>query len=162
MTEALLTQLETGPLYRFADWPNPAVPTIAAGLYTVWDERVFVYVGMAGRGLSATALTERRAGGKPTGLYDRLNSHAAGRRSGDQFCVYVSDRLVLPTLSPTDIQAIAEGTLKLDELIRRYIHERLSYRFVETTDGVEAARIELAIRRQGLSGRRPLLNPNNG
>jgi hypothetical protein len=29
------------------------------------------------------------------------------RRSGDQFCVYVADRLVLPTLSQDDIMAIA-------------------------------------------------------
>jgi hypothetical protein len=35
--------------------------------------------------------------------------HASGRRSGDRFCVYVADRLVLPTLSQEDITAIGSG-----------------------------------------------------
>jgi hypothetical protein len=43
------------------------------------------------------------------GIYTRLQSHASGRRSGDQFSVYVADRLVLPTLSHDDINAIALG-----------------------------------------------------
>jgi hypothetical protein len=31
-----LTQLATGPLYRFSDWPNDAVPKFGAGAYTIW------------------------------------------------------------------------------------------------------------------------------
>ena len=55
----IATDLTTGPVVSFADWPNPAVPTFGAGVYTVWhfDGR-FIYVGMSGRGI--TADTRRR------------------------------------------------------------------------------------------------------
>jgi hypothetical protein len=54
----------------------------------------------------------------PQGIYTRLLSHASGRRSGDQFCVYVADRLVLPTLSPENIAAIASGRQRCSRLNR--------------------------------------------
>lgn len=65
--------LVEGPVYLSRDWPNPAVPKVAAGVYTIWQGSELIYAG----------------------LYSRLSSHWAGRRSGDQFCVYVADRLVL-------------------------------------------------------------------
>ena len=56
---------------------------------------------MAGRSLTEDQITaHREAAARGKGLYSRLNSHALGWRSGDQFCVYVADRLVLPTLTP--------------------------------------------------------------
>jgi hypothetical protein len=42
---------------------------------------------------------------------------AAGR-SGDQFCVYVADRLVLPTLAPKEVRRVATGELQLDARVR--------------------------------------------
>lgn len=66
MPEDLLAALETGPVRSFAEWPDPSVPKVAAGVYTIWDEDLLVYVGMAGR-----AITADRTGGKPTGLWDR-------------------------------------------------------------------------------------------
>jgi hypothetical protein len=72
-----------------------------AGVYTIWDnDGRFIYDGMSGRGI--TAETVRR--NSPLGIYTRLHSHASGRRSADQFCVYVADRLVLPTLSQEDMR----------------------------------------------------------
>lgn len=96
----LAAELADGVAYSFGTWPNPVVPAFGAGVYTIWhtDGR-FIYVGMSGRGI--TADTVRR--NTPQGLYTRLQSHASGRRSGDQCCVYVADRLVLPSLSPEDI-----------------------------------------------------------
>jgi hypothetical protein len=70
----------------------------------------------------------------PQGIYTRLQSHASGRRSGDQFCVYVADRLVLPTLSQEDIGAIVAGRHQMDAFVHRYIHENPSYRFVMVPD----------------------------
>src|SRR5258705_5773497 len=103
LSDQHITELSRGTAYSFASWPNPAVPTFGAGVYTIWhhDGR-FIYVGMSGRGM--TAETVRR--NTPQGLYTRLQSHASGRRSGDQFCVYVADRLVLPTLSKGHISDI--------------------------------------------------------
>ncbi len=142
-----LEALASGPLAWFRDWPNPDAPLIAAGVYTVWDGKHFVYAGMAGKGLSADRITALRAnlGGKPKGLRERLASHAAGRRSGDQFCVYVADRLVLPMLRPNEIRAIGAGELRFDALVRKYIHEHLAYRWIEVRDAAEAFRVEAEI-----------------
>jgi hypothetical protein len=88
---SLLNALEHGQLHWFAEWPAAAVPRSGALVYTVWDRSgQLVYVGMAGRGETTAA--------RGPGPFGRLNSHASGRRSGDQFCVYVCDRLVLPTV----------------------------------------------------------------
>jgi hypothetical protein len=94
-----LAELRDGPLYRFADWPSPEVPNGRIGVYTVWRGDQLIYAGMGGRALGPSADTNRPASTKLTGLRSRLASHASGRRSGDQFCIYVFDRLVLPTLS---------------------------------------------------------------
>jgi hypothetical protein len=121
---------------------------------TPFDGR-FIYVGMSGRGI--TAETVRR--NTPQGLYTRLQSHASGRRSGDQLCVYVADRLVLPNLSQQDIAAIASGRHQMDAFVRRYIHENLSYRFVMLPDGAAAYTVEAAIKSGKWEHGRPLLNP---
>jgi len=155
----LYTKLERGRVYHFQDWPNPAIPLISAGVYTVWSDATLIYVGMAGRSLNATDVMRLRSqGGKPTGLFSRLNSHVSGRRSGDQFCIYVGDRFVMRTLRPRQIASIAAGKLSLDRLVQSYIHQHLSYRFIETPDGKTAFRIESSIRRGALSAGKPLLN----
>ena len=149
----LVVDLSGGNAHAFADWPNAAVPRFGAGVYTIWhkDGR-FIYVGMSGR--SITAETPRR--NTPQGMHTRLHSHASGRRSGDQFCVYVADRLVLPTLSKEDIAAIASGRHQMDAFVRRYIHE--NYRFVILPDGAAASAVEAAIRRGEWDHGMPLLN----
>jgi hypothetical protein len=145
-----------GTTYSFADWPNSPVPTFGAGVYTIWhSDGRFIYVGMSGRGI--TADTVRR--NTPQGLYTRLQSHASGRRSGDQFCVYVADRLVLPSLSHEDIDAIASGRHNMDAYVRRYIHENLSYRFTLLLDGAAAYAVEAAIKNGGWEHGPPMLNP---
>jgi hypothetical protein len=94
-------------------------------------------------------------------MYTRLQSRAGGRRSGDQFCVYVADHLVLPTLSQEDIADIASGRHQMDAFVRRYIHENLCYRFVMLPDGVAAYRVEKAIKGGAWGHGRPLLNPSS-
>jgi len=157
-----LDDLRVGTLYRFADWPNPAVPNGRAGVYTVWRGDEFVYVGMAGRALDGdnrggSAKNTQRA----TGLRSRLASHASGRRSGDQFCIYVFDRLVLPDLNSDQIADAAAGRLSLDRLTRDHIHDNLDYRFTFASDGAEARQLERQIQKLGLAGSLPLLNPLN-
>jgi hypothetical protein len=95
----------------------------------------------------------------PQGIYTRLQSHASGRRSGDQFCVYVADRLVLPALSQDDIAAIASGRHQMDAFVRRYIHENVLYRFVMLLDGTAAYAVEAAIKSGEWGHGRPFLNP---
>lgn len=152
--------LASGTLYRFADWPNPDVPNWRAGVYTVWDGERLVYVGMAGRAMAAGAHEAvARASTRPRGLRDRLNSHASGTRSGDQFNLYVFDRLVLPTLTAEEVALATAGNLSLDAKTRAFIHEHLRYRFVVTDDGRTALALEREIQQGAIRGVRPLLNP---
>jgi hypothetical protein len=36
------------PAQSFRDWPDVSLPKSAAGVYTIWHESGFLYVGMAG------------------------------------------------------------------------------------------------------------------
>jgi hypothetical protein len=156
----VLLALEDGPSYSFHEWPNYRVPEVAAGVYTIWQGAQLVYVGMAGRSLTREhVIATRSEGAKRTGLFSRLGSHAGGRRSGDQFCVYVADRLVLPMLSSDEIAAISSGQRSFDSLVRTFIHANLLYRFVETESGVVAGALEMQVRRGVLRAGAPLLNP---
>jgi hypothetical protein len=152
----VVSVLSRGPLYSFRDWPNRGVPRHGAGVYTIWhhDGR-FVYVGMSGRGITK----ETVARNTPHGIYTRLRSHASGRRSGDQFCVYVADRLVLSTLSQSEIASITAGDHQMDAFVRRYIHENLCYRFCRLADGATAFAAEASIKTGNWEFGRPILNP---
>jgi len=155
-----LDQLETGPEYLFKDWPNPKVPQIAAGVYTVWEGARFIYVGMAGRGLSEDDIRRKREQGeKKKALCSRLGSHASGKRGGDQFCLYICDRFVIASLNREEITRVAAGGLQLDDVTKDYIHTHLSYRFVEVKDGEIASKIETMVRKGALSAGKPFLNP---
>jgi hypothetical protein len=98
---------------------------------------------MSGRGLTAADLERHRVAGTGRGLFTRLASHASGRRSGDQFCVYVADRLVLPLLTREDVAEIAVCRLSLDAKVREFIHRELAYRFVVVEDAMTAFAVEL-------------------
>jgi hypothetical protein len=145
-----LDDLEEGPLHWFADWPIMAVPRTGAIVYTVWDrESRFLYVGMAGRGEQAA---------RGSGPFGRLASHASGRRSGDQFCIYVADRLVLSALH-NRLTDIADGSLLLDHETRAFIQTNLGFRFVMVENGRAALELERQVQRGALKAGRPLLNP---
>ena len=151
--------LETGPSHLFADWPNPSVPKVTAGVYTIWRHDRLVYVGMSGRGLVPERLESAGKPAKAKGLWTRLDSHASGRRSGDQFCVYICDRFVIPGLSHQQQEQIGDGVLSLDALTRGYIHEHLGYRFVTVGSGNDAFALEREVQRGGLRAGKPFLNP---
>ena len=145
--------LEHGPLHRFADWPNRELPQVAAGVYTIWREASLIYAGHAGRAVAGAREGHR------TGLADRLHHHASGRRSGDQFCVYVCDRLVLQTLRPADLAAVAAGALLLDDYVHVYVRDHLTYRETVTPTVAEARAVEDAVRGGALTVGAPFLNP---
>jgi hypothetical protein len=154
-----IEQLRNGPLHQFSDWPNRDMPRAAAGVYSIWNkDSQFIYVGMAGRGKSAEDIAAADQTGKTTGLFQRLNSHASGMRSGDQFCVYVQDLLLLKNLSDEDIDRVVTRQLTIDRLVRDYVRTNLSYRFIVTGDGKEAIEIESMIIK-GALGDHPILNP---
>jgi len=137
----LLRTLARAAKQRFADWSSVKVPS-AVGVYAIWDQdERLLYVGRAGN------------------LRDRLKSHAIGRRSGDQFCVYVFDRLVLPALSAEEIQKAAEDLISLDAKVRDYIRTHCSYSLITTANKDDARSLEQRACRGLPSIGKPLLNP---
>jgi len=146
--------LSSGSSYSFRDKLHATIPLACIGLYTIWRETAFMYVGIAGRGLDLSVAQKRMKG-----VRDRLDSHRSGRRSGDQFAIYVCDRLVLPTLATSDIAQIAKGELSLDALTRVYIHNHLSYRFTSVDSYKLARQIEGEFARGETKLGKPLLNP---
>src|SRR6187549_978419 len=131
--DAVLDQLERGPLHRFADYATltDVIPGSGAGVYTIWDdEGGLVYTGIAGRNPAGR------------GLASRLRSHASGRRSGDQFCVYVADHYVLPELTREQVEAIRDSRLSMDALVREKIHTSFGFRFVAVGDYPTAIQVE--------------------
>ncbi len=151
------TNMKFSKRHKFSDWPNTELPKVAAGVYAIWHDEELVYCGMSGRGIEQ-ALSN---GKKKYGLITRLHSHASGRLSGDQFCVYVANRLVIPSLTPDDLPKFANGELKLDSLTKRYIHDYLDYQYVIVDSSKEAYDIEEKARRGDVFGVKPLLNPLN-
>ena len=93
--ESELSELTHGKLLSFDDKPSWNAPTVSCGVYTVWKGDEFLYVGMSGRNINESNIQILEDQGKKIGLITRLESHASGMRSGDQFCVYVSDLFVL-------------------------------------------------------------------
>ena len=123
--EQLWEELNQQLVHRFADWPNRDVPKGEPGVYLIYQGNRWIYVGMAS-----------------ANLYGRLNQHARGRRSGDQFCVYVSDQLVMNNLTDEQIKGISQGTYSLDHQIRDFIRTELSYRYVLVPDDPTAQTLE--------------------
>lgn len=134
-----LSALHQGPLHWFSDWPIGDVPSAGSIVYTIWNcAGAFIYVGMAGRNGISSA--------KPKGPFGRLESHASGRRSGNQFCIYVCDRFVLPRVH-NRIAEIAEGSLSLDRLTRDFIRAELGFRFVPVENAAAARALERTLQR---------------
>lgn len=144
--------LEYGPAYSFAEFPTLShIPRSGAAVYTIWDaERRLIYVGVSGRSTTST-----------TGPWGRLRSHYTGRRSGDQFCVYVADHYVLPRLSRRDVEAIADDPprLLMDDLVAAHVRQEFFFRFARVPDYRTALAVEESIKAGGLNAGPPRLNP---
>ena len=157
------SQLITQQLHRFADWPNLNIPDVCAGGYSIYDnEERFIYVGMAGAALDASKIAMKEAAGKSSGLFDRLNSHAGGQRTGDRFNIYIGDLYVLETLTADQIRQIATPATELtfETLIKRFIRENLMYRYL-VCPNTTVRGLEKHIQYNGLSGELPTINSRN-
>lgn len=147
-----LDRLLSGPVSWFADWPDPFIPTAGYAVYTVWDRADrFIYAGMSGRTTVAAARSK--------GPFGRLNSHASGRRSGDQFCIYVCDRLVLPMLH-NRLADVASGELRLDAETKAFIRRELGFRLLPLSSPAEAFDVERHLCTGKSAAGYPLLNPH--
>ena len=115
--EELWYQLNRQPVHAFADWPNREIPKGQPGVYLVYQGTKWIYIGMSFKNLQS-----------------RLNQHASGRRSGDQFCVYLGDRLVMPKLGIDQMKDLFSGELSLDHEIKKFVRSQLSYRYLLVKD----------------------------
>ncbi|MDB3958638.1 GIY-YIG nuclease family protein [Opitutales bacterium] len=123
--EQLWDELNRQPVHRFADWPNRDVPKGKPGVYLIYLGNDLKYVGMAS-----------------ANLYGRLNQHARGKRSGDQFCVYVGDRLVMSKLSIDQMKGVFSGEYSLDDAIKEFVRSQLSYQYLVVVDDPTARALE--------------------
>ena len=111
------------PPHNFKDDPRHIVPDKGSIIYSVWNmNEEFLYIGISGLQKSL----DRR------NPLSRMQSHASGRRSGDQFCIYIHDLFVIPELIKTGEFKTERGWL--DKVTQKYIHENLVYRFVSFLD----------------------------
>ena len=141
----------------FQDWPNSAIPRVAAGVYAIWHNDQLIYCGMSGREVEKHQFSNSK---KKYGLVTRLASHASGRLSGDQFCVYVANRLVIPDLKQVDLEAFRSGKQTLDTLTKQYIHQHFDYQYCLLESSQEAYALEALCRCGDVFGALPLLNPS--
>ena len=123
--EQLWDELNHQPVHRFADWPNRDVPKGKPGVYLIYHEGRWIYIGMSFKNLQS-----------------RLSQHASGRRSGDQFCVYVGDRLVMSKLSIDQMKGVFSGEYSLDDAIKEFVRSQLSYRYLFVPDDTTARALE--------------------
>jgi hypothetical protein len=124
----MIQQKNFSQRFRFCDWPNIDIPLITAGVYVIWENKQLVCCGMSGREIEKYKYSNLK---KKYGLINRLNSHASGRLSGDQFCVYVANRIVIPSLDPHMLEQFRDGTMNLDQLTKQYVRDRLEYQAIE-------------------------------
>ena len=149
-----ISPLFEGELYPFEIRPDESIPDIASGLYSIWQGEQFLYIGIAGRDLNKSSTRKVR------GLKDRLRAHWKGGLGGDQFAVYVFERLLAPQITREQLNAIGNGELTLNGLNRTYIRTNLSYRFLVTDTYAEAMEIENLIKSGKVeSYPKPYLNP---
>ena len=149
-----LSPLLNGEEHSFQNKPDYPIPDIAIGVYTIWEGDRFIYVGISGRDL------HKKSKSKVRGLKQRLRAHWKGGLGGDQFAVYVFERIIAPQVTREQLDAMGEGNLTLIELNQDYIRTKLSYRFLVVDEYSEAKKIEDALK----SGKydppgKPFLNP---
>ncbi len=128
--------LNAGELHTFSNEIPKHLQNVK-GLYTVWNRDMLKYVGVS------------------KNLGERLQKHRSGSRSGDKFNIYVFDRIILRTLTQDQINSIASGQLKADILIKKYVQDNYSYRYIVLNEThvtkADLCSIETKIKNEGLA-----------
>ena len=140
----------TVPLRTFTLSNIKDIPEYGSIIYTVFlDKTEFIYVGIGG--LSGSTVEKRNP-------RSRIKQHTQGTRSGDQFCIYIQDFYVIPSILNKSYEP-KKGYL--DQLTKEFIQSRLSYRFivVQTEDSDKVVRrLEREIQSGSFNGFKPTLN----
>ena len=141
---------ESVPLRTFSPSNIKDIPVFGSIIYSVFlDKKEFIYVGIGG--LSGKSVHERNP-------RSRITQHTQGRRSGDQFCIYIQDFYVIPLLIG---QTYVPKKGYLDQLTKEFIQKRLTYRYMvfqeEDSDKV-VRKLERDVQSRGYQGLKPKLN----
>jgi hypothetical protein len=88
-----------------------------------------------------------------------LASHANGRLSGDQFSVYVANRIVIPELKQSQQKKFKDGEITIDQMTKKFIRTSLEYQYLLVDKSQDAYDLEMHCRRGVVFGSKPLLNP---
>ncbi len=121
----------TTPLRAFSTSNIAEIPSFGSIIYTVFlDGANFIYVGIGG--LAGATVHDRNP-------RSRIIQHAQGRRSGDQFCIYIQDFFVIPAIIGKTYEP-KKGYL--DALTKEFIQSRLTYRYlvIQTEDSDKVVR----------------------
>ena len=143
--------------FKFKNWPQKNFPAIAAGIYLIWEGQTLLYVSTAGKDLDKAL----RAGKTKFGLITRLNSHASGRATGDQFCSFLSNRIVIPSLKNSQLNKFREGSITLDQMTKKYIRTNVEYQYLIVENFQDALDLEKHCRRGTIFKEKPQFNPIN-
>jgi len=153
----VIEDLTSGKLYQFSEWPNEDLPDVAIGMYTIWKEDMFAYVGISGKSLTADDFAMNAK--KVRGLKQRLNYHRSGGLGGDKFCVYVFERFLSKELTLADLDKMSKKELTLGKLNREFIRNNLTYRFTILDSSQKAREYENIIKKGGIESiGKPYLN----
>ena len=165
LTDLLNTSISSTGSTRFDEMPEECEESEddESIVYSIWDDegKLFLYVGRSGPQKKDKPSKIKDEPPKIKDKLSRIRTHASGRRSGDQFCIYVQDYFVIPELRGDNYKP-ARG--ELDRLTKCYIHANLSYRLKiiqNDSDGKKAIYLEKIIK-QGVCGKKPLLNGEGG
>jgi hypothetical protein len=79
--------------------------------------------------------------------------------SGDQLCVYVANRLVIPDRRPEQLASFRGGSIKLDTLNRVYIRDKFEFQHSVLKTSGAAHEFERPGQSGVLFGFKPLLYP---
>ena len=129
-----VTKLFYGNPIPFSEPRIEEIPVYGSIIYTIWNKKnEFIFVGIAGV-RSGVPLKKRNP-------RSRLRAHASGRRSGNQFCVYVQDFFVIPEIIKSKNKYKPARQL-LDKRTQEYIHKNLSYRYkvFQNNNGIQTVR----------------------
>jgi hypothetical protein len=74
---------------------------------------------MSGRGAQREdVVADSGQNSQAKSLWTRLNSHASGRRAGDQFNVYICDRFIVPALTAVQQRDTGAGIMRANDAAR--------------------------------------------
>jgi len=143
--------------FKFKNWPKKNFPAVAAGIYVIWDEQTLLYVNTAGKDLEKAQRAEKTK----FGLITRLNSHASGRTASDQFCSLLANRIIIPSLTGSQLNKFRDGSLTLDQMTKKYIRDNIEYQYLVVNNFQDAIDLQKHCKSGVIFNVKPLLNGKN-